>query len=863
MISVIVYGRNDAHWSNIHKRAAISLNGLSLILDEIDDEIIFVDYNTPDDLQTFPEAIADTLTARARTRLRILRVRPEVHAPYLDWTPLPIVEAIARNVGIRRVNPANPWVLLTNTDCVAVPRDGSLSLSRIVQDLDEEFYCNPRYEIPETLWASVNRFEPERTLQRFVAWSHALRLRTVAYGLPETIFDYSGDFQLITSARLRDLRGVDERLLLIGGCDVDLAKRLHLLGVACHSLTDQVDVFHCSHTRGATPSSAARRLTNSRCDADWADVRVRWAPGNKWGLPDARLEEIRLAQDDTVAGFVQVLAPALADEDCAAPPVTPEPTQAEVMASSLHSLPYIADLLWPRAREETVGYLGLNRRIAEALSALINRLGFETPLVQSLLADPNDPKEPEDPSVVQETCRRLSGCAALVIDFSLDKRSADGVSAALACARLATMSPVLARLAEDEGRPREGGPDRRRLFIFLNLERSRFKPGVEALFDLVVPPLMTRVTYGFVRAATPRRVDRLDLARTLGRPSMSVAEFEATRERLRLILHYLAVDATGMAAFSLRAARPPVLQLARLMAERAVAAEDRTRLAAVLEAIEQRCPFHKLQPGSGLPTVDKPGPALSKLACLTDWDDPDWQRWAHRLRPGPDTESYFERRDYDWDRAQIFYVLDRLGLLSAASTIAVHAGKPDPVVPLLGRLVGAVDVWLDPAADGIGQEPGGAGPKTRPTVTGRALAPMQTVPPPTGRTFSAVIALRNLAQRNGRAGLIDYLRRLDPWLASGGLAILTLDVAIDGNLEPPILTGADWHDGAWLTPFADQLGYHPPEPVVSGLDPGTWDCFLPETHPDLAKPIFIRQKGEAIIVRGLLTLQKRLKGQQA
>ena len=34
-----------------------------------DDEIIFVDYNTPDDFPTFPEAIQDTLTERAKKLL--------------------------------------------------------------------------------------------------------------------------------------------------------------------------------------------------------------------------------------------------------------------------------------------------------------------------------------------------------------------------------------------------------------------------------------------------------------------------------------------------------------------------------------------------------------------------------------------------------------------------------------------------------------------------------------------------------------------------------------------------------------------------------------------------------------------------
>ena len=57
MISVVVYGRNDNYGYNLHKRAAISLNCIAEVLDGHSDEIIFVDYNTPDDYPTFPEAI--------------------------------------------------------------------------------------------------------------------------------------------------------------------------------------------------------------------------------------------------------------------------------------------------------------------------------------------------------------------------------------------------------------------------------------------------------------------------------------------------------------------------------------------------------------------------------------------------------------------------------------------------------------------------------------------------------------------------------------------------------------------------------------------------------------------------------------
>ena len=102
MISIVLYGRNDNYGYNLHKRAALSLNCMAEVLTDPADEILFVDYNTPDDYPTFPEAIQDTLTKRAREILRILRVRPRIHERFKPKTRLMALEPIARNVAVRR-----------------------------------------------------------------------------------------------------------------------------------------------------------------------------------------------------------------------------------------------------------------------------------------------------------------------------------------------------------------------------------------------------------------------------------------------------------------------------------------------------------------------------------------------------------------------------------------------------------------------------------------------------------------------------------------------------------------------------------------------------------------------------------------
>jgi hypothetical protein len=150
MISVVLYGRNDNYGYNLPKRAALSLNCIGEVLTDRTDEILFVDYNTPDDFPTFPEAIRETLTDRARKMLRIFRVRPSIHARFKSKTRLMALEPIARNVAVRRSQPSNRWILSTNTDMIFVLQRLGF-LSEVAKDFDPGIYHAPRIEIPEVL----------------------------------------------------------------------------------------------------------------------------------------------------------------------------------------------------------------------------------------------------------------------------------------------------------------------------------------------------------------------------------------------------------------------------------------------------------------------------------------------------------------------------------------------------------------------------------------------------------------------------------------------------------------------------------------------------------------------------------------
>ena len=252
MISIVVYGRNDNHGYNLHKRAALSLNCMAEVLTDSSDEILFVDYNTPDDFPTFPEAIQDTLTKRVREMLRILRVRPRIHERYKSKTPLPVLEPIARNVAVRRSSPSNRWILSTNTDIIFCPRDAN-TLSEIARGLAPGFYHAPRLEVPEMLWESFDRQAPNDIIGTVRDWGSTLHLNEIVLGLKFFRYDGPGDFQLLLRSDLFENQGFHEGMLLGWHVDANIAKRMYVKYGMVGDLADKVYGYHCDHTRQVTP----------------------------------------------------------------------------------------------------------------------------------------------------------------------------------------------------------------------------------------------------------------------------------------------------------------------------------------------------------------------------------------------------------------------------------------------------------------------------------------------------------------------------------------------------------------------------------------------------------------------------------
>ncbi|MBS0539410.1 MAG: hypothetical protein JSR47_11675 [Proteobacteria bacterium] len=317
MFSVIIYGRNDSHGYNLHKRAAISFNALAEVMSDPDDEILFVDYNTPDDHPTFPEAIADTLTEKAKKVMRILRVRPEQHAHLKNKTHLVALESQSRNVALRRSNPKNRWILYTNTDMLLVSRNPKESLSDILGAVPDGFYQIPRFEIPEMLWeAAFDRKDPAGNLVKLRDWSVRFHLNQVVHNFMPMRYDALGDFQACLREDMFAIHGFDEEMILGWHCDSNLAARLTLYRGRVDTLIDKAFGYHCDHTRVAAANNKGRKTTMNSHDKYIWNVSTPYLPAqaDSWGWPDVEIEEVRLDRETSyerfTAGLDRAIKPA-------------------------------------------------------------------------------------------------------------------------------------------------------------------------------------------------------------------------------------------------------------------------------------------------------------------------------------------------------------------------------------------------------------------------------------------------------------------------------------------------------------------------------------------------------------------------
>jgi hypothetical protein len=500
VISLILYGRNDNYGYNLHKRAALSLNCMAELLSGPDDEILFVDYNTPDDFPTFPEAIQDTLTDRAKQRLRVLRVRPSVHARFRKKSHLLALEPVARNVALRRSNPANRWILSTNTDMIFVTRRSGEDLTGIARELPDGYWGTPRFELPETLWEGFDRRDPVGIISQIGRWGWDYHLNEIVYGADFIRFDAPGDFQLMPRASLIAMHGFHEGMLIGWHVDSNIAKRMLLKHGAIGDLSDRVFGYHCDHTRQVTPMHKGNAVENSLDDFVFNVVQPELPDqATSWGCPDDHIEELRLTHTASV-GYVATLDALLAPNPLETPLTTSYtgPTYDQTGYTPEHVLPFLIDLFASVPRDWDIAWIGGHQAMFDLFYAAWGRLGFQGRI---LVPDelPGSVTLSAAPEAERLPLEQLSERAKVFI-FDIICRNGAGPASGSTSADikwLRVLEDTLLQLMDDESRRRARLSEPRR-FVGINAIHNRFERIFTVRMAAARTPFNVRLRHGFV-----------------------------------------------------------------------------------------------------------------------------------------------------------------------------------------------------------------------------------------------------------------------------------------------------------------------------------------------------------------------------
>jgi hypothetical protein len=455
------------------------------VLDDPQDEIIFVDYNTPDELPTFIEAISDTLTDKCLNVLRVFRVPAGLHEElFAGRTHLPAIEPLARNVAARRSNPSNRWLLSTNTDMVFVPA-ANLSLSEICKQLPDGFYGLPRFELPEWLWETLPRSDPRGAIAAIESWGPALCLDEPTMSYEWIRFDAPGDFQLVLRDDFFAIDGFNEEMLLGYHVDSNLNRRMLLSRGSIQTADRCVAAYHCNHNRLATVYHGARLVTN---DSGRFLVSIRQAelPEQRaaWGLNGTELDQVPakpLGQK-----LVETVVRAIGDDVGRRGISDAKEMRRVVTYDSAHVLPFAAEPLVLAPPKATIGYVGANPVLHRMLAALGSDLGHR--FVAAKIG--NDASS--DP---------LDRAEVLVIDLGIDRSLVGGeldTDSPRLPEGLAFAFEVFRRLVERERARIQAGAHPRR-FVLINSTNALWDAYVLAQMDCTYSTYHSRVRRAVVK----------------------------------------------------------------------------------------------------------------------------------------------------------------------------------------------------------------------------------------------------------------------------------------------------------------------------------------------------------------------------
>src|SRR5262249_21406978 len=362
----------------------------------------------------------------------------------------------------------------------------------------------PRFDVPESLWESFNRFNPAVVISEIAELGETAHLNEIVFGADHLLYDAPGDFQLVEREELFAIHGFCESMLQGWHVDAILAKRMHMGHGQVGDLAARISAYHCEHTRNfSTMHYVGKENDTARFVDNLAQASIA-EQAESWGLPSEQVEELSLTSCPT-AVYLSALAKVISGEQFSSPEVLYAPESFNLVGyDSQHVLPYLTDVFVNLPRNWSVGWLGGREQTLMLFKQMWDRMGYtgnvlvpEKGAAEGLCCPPVAGIE------VRAWSQMLQKANIFVFDFA-ELECKGGISSLqgeLKSRGSALLAYFLALVSFEQRQAEEA----HRRIVLINAINNDFEKLSQEFMMTVRTPISSRIRHGFVAPLESRR----------------------------------------------------------------------------------------------------------------------------------------------------------------------------------------------------------------------------------------------------------------------------------------------------------------------------------------------------------------------
>jgi len=277
--AALLYVRNDDYKED--ERVIVTLSSM---LDTFD-EVILLDWNTPEDKEPLLWQLEDRLPKTGR--LKHMVIPPSAAKAFTNFDPRAqaCTQVLSTNIMLRRTDA--DWIVATTIDIIAPKKE---TLNNFLEQADKNtFYTLSRrdFEISELeefgfdKWKEYREILDQKTEPRYFP-------ARVCPSDNYSIINCCGDFQLAHKDVWNNIKGFEENMLYACFQDTNIQKKAVLNGHGLKAIYD-IPFYHMSHKgMGNDGSSPSKQHYNDVWK--WVEYFHESENSDNWGFADVEIE---------------------------------------------------------------------------------------------------------------------------------------------------------------------------------------------------------------------------------------------------------------------------------------------------------------------------------------------------------------------------------------------------------------------------------------------------------------------------------------------------------------------------------------------------------------------------------------------